>query len=129
MPDGAVAGHQGRRPPVGRWALVFATFLRMSPAWAASTAPVFEGDFPDPYVTRAPDGTYYAYSTQVGSLNVPVTSSADLATWRQAADALPILPSWAAWGRTCAPAVLKRGSTWVLWYTTGTRPGVSSASR
>ena len=118
-PDVGVAG---RRRPLGRGVVAFAavllTFFGTGAAWAASTAPVYEGDFPDPFVTRAPDGAYYGYSTQVGSLNVPVARSTDLATWGPPSDALPILPSWAAWGRTWAPAVAKRGSTWVMWYTT-----------
>ena len=113
----------GRRRLPARRAVValvalFGTLVGATAAWAASAAPVYEGDFPDPYVTRAPDGRYHAYSTQVGSLNVPTTTSADLTTWGPPSDALPTLPSWAAWGRTWAPAVLKRGSTWVMWYTT-----------
>lgn len=97
---------------------LFGTLVGASAAWGASAAPVYEGDFPDPFVTRAPGGTYYGYSTQVGSLNVPVASSADLTTWGPPSDALPTLPSWAAWGRTWAPAVAQRGTTWVMWYTT-----------
>jgi len=93
------------------------TVMGASAAWGASTTPFYQGDFPDPFVTRAPDA-YYAYSTQVGSLNVPVTRSVDLATWGPLSDALPRLPSWAARGHTWAPAVARRGSTWVMWYTT-----------
>lgn len=96
---------------------VAAGVLGVSGAWAASTAPVYAGDFPDPFVTVA-DGAYFAYSTQVGSLNVPVMRSADGTAWEAPVDALPGLPSWAAWGHTWAPAVARRGSTWVMWYTT-----------
>ena len=121
MAGAADAGDRRRRLPVRAAVAVLAALaplLGAGPAWGASTAPVYPADFPDPYVTRAPDGTYYAYSTQVGQLNVPVTRSADLAAWGTASDALPTLPSWAAWGRTWAPSVLRRGSTWVMWYTT-----------
>lgn len=92
--------------------------LGVAVAHAASTQPVYAGDFPDPYVTRGPTGTYYAYSTQVGQMNVPMMTSTDLATWATPIDALPRLPSWAAWGHTWAPAVARRGATWVMWYTT-----------
>ncbi|MFI5040651.1 MAG: glycoside hydrolase family 43 protein, partial [Acidimicrobiales bacterium] len=77
----------------------------VSPPHAQSaTGPVRAGDFPDPSVI-AVGGIYYAYSTQVYMDNVPVTTSVDLVHWSNPADALPQLPSWAAWGRTWAPSV------------------------
>ena len=78
-------------------------------AHAASTQPVYGGDFPDPYVTAGPAGRYYAYSTQLGQMNVPMMTSTDLATWTPPVDALPRLPSWAAWGHTWAPAWPREG--------------------
>lgn len=87
-------------------------------AHATSTQPVYGGDFPDPYVTVGPAGRYYAYSTQVGQMNMPMMTSTDLATWTLPIDALPKLPSWAAWGHTWAPAVAQRGAAWLMWYTT-----------
>jgi arabinan endo-1,5-alpha-L-arabinosidase len=60
--------------------------------------PVFDHDAPDPSVTRAADGRFYAYTTQSsygGRLNVPVLRSADLIHWELAGDALPVLPAWA----------------------------------
>jgi hypothetical protein len=76
----------------------------------------YPGDFPDPYVLVA-GGTYYAYSTNVAGVNVPVMTSTNLATWTPTSEALPHLPAWASSGRTWAPTVLARGVTYVLYYT------------
>lgn len=84
----------------------------------AQTAPVlaYGGDFPDPFVLRA-GAVYYAYSTNVAGVNVPVMTSTDLVSWTSASEALPPLPSWASPGRTWAPAVLARGGAYALYYT------------
>ena len=84
----------------------------------SSPAPVlvYGGDFPDPFVLVA-GGTYYAYSTQVGSTNVPVMSSTSLTSWTAIKDALPTLPGWAASGRTWAPTVGVHSGTYVLYST------------
>ncbi len=88
------------------------------PRAAAQTtaAPAYGGDFPDPYVLRV-GGVYYAYSTNVAGVNVPVMSSTDLVSWTPTSDALPPLPGWASPGRTWAPTVLARAGTYVLYYT------------
>lgn len=81
--------------------------------------PIFPGDFPDPFVLPVGD-SYYAYSTNVGDVNVPVVEfSADFATSDPLGDALPALPLWAAWhqGLTWAPAVLPLDEGYVLYYT------------
>jgi len=70
--------------------------------------PIYEGDFPDPFVLRATRGRYFAYGTQTGDTNIQVMESSDLASWEHRGDALPELPSWAGWGKTWAPAVLER---------------------
>ena len=67
---------------------------------------------PRSFLTRAPDGSCCAFSTQVGGLNVPMMRSTDLATWTTPTDALPRLPAWAAWGHTWASSVARRGSMW-----------------
>jgi hypothetical protein len=78
-------------------------------------APPADGrDAPDPFVLRDGD-RWFLYTTQVG-LNVPVAISADLATWSASVDALPQLPSWAAWGATWAPGVLARPGGFVLYF-------------
>jgi hypothetical protein len=84
-----------------------------------ATSPSYSGDFPDPALVW--DGSthrYWAYATQHLYTNIQVMSSADLAGWSSVGDALPVLPAWAAWGRTWAPSVAKFGSRWVMWYTT-----------
>ena len=78
-------------------------------------SPVYDGDFPDPFVLVAGDRSF-AYGTQTGDINVQVMESADLERWDHRGDALPELPSWAGWGRTWAPAVLRRGDTYVMYY-------------
>ena len=80
--------------------------------------PLFAADFPDPFVLNE-GNTYYAFSTNAGTKNIPVATSKNLADWQDLPDALPALPAWAAGnaGLTWAPSVLKRGSTFVLYYT------------
>ncbi len=72
-------------------------------------------DFADPYVVEH-DGTYYGYATNGGGGHIQLVRSGDLATWEWLGNALPALPSWARANRTWAPSVLRRGSTWVLYY-------------
>jgi beta-xylosidase len=48
--------------------------------------------------------------------NVPVAVSTDLVTWWPPADAMPVLPSWAAWGRTWAPGVVALQDHYVLYF-------------
>jgi beta-xylosidase len=78
--------------------------------WLAGP-PVYDGDFPDPFVLRAGGGRYFAYGTQTGDINLQVMESADLARWEHRGDALPELPPWAGVGKTWAPAVLEREGT------------------
>jgi len=80
-----------------------------------SSVPVFDGDFPDPFVLRSGD-RYFVYGTQTGGLNVQVMESADLERWEHRGEALPDLPAWAERGRTWSPAVLRRHNGWVLYY-------------
>lgn len=82
------------------------------------TNPVYNVDFPDPFVLRVGD-RYYAYSTNVGSVNVPTITSKDLVDWEFIGDALPALPEWAAIAQslTWAPGMLPRGENYVLYYT------------
>lgn len=94
---------------------VVAFALMASPAASLSSAPARPGDFPDPFVLKV--GTrYYAYSTQVLFVNVPVVQSTDLKSWSSMGEALPKLPSWATWGHTWAPSVLPIGGRYVLYY-------------
>jgi beta-xylosidase len=75
-------------------------------------------DFADPFVLR--DGaTYYAFGTGAAGRHLQVAKSDDLSAWSALPDALPVLPAWASRqpGFTWAPSVLRRGSTYALYYT------------
>lgn len=83
--------------------------------------PVVDADAADPTIVRV-GATYYAFTTQVGYSSVPVRSSTDLVQWSSATNALPNLGSWATWGSTWAPEILRRTDAggngyWVLFYT------------
>jgi beta-xylosidase len=80
-----------------------------------SASPVYDGDFPDPFVLVTGD-RYFAYGTQTGDINVQVMESAGLTKWKHRGDALPELPPWAGRGKTWSPAVLQRDDTYVLYY-------------
>ena len=79
------------------------------------SAPVFGGDFPDPFVLVS-GGRYFVYGTQTGDLNVQVMESGDLTRWEHRGEALPQLPHWAGRGRTWSPAVLSRDGGLALYY-------------
>jgi len=75
------------------------------------------GDFPDPTVLRVED-TWYAYSTQVLLVKVPVRSTDDPTAWDEdIEEAMPELPDWAEFGRNWAPSVVATEQGYVLWYT------------
>jgi beta-xylosidase len=89
-----------------------------APGAPAYLNPVFAEDFPDPFVLRDGD-RYYAFATNAAGKNVRVATSNDLASWSELPDALPVLPAWARANAslTWAPSVLKRGSSFVLYFT------------
>jgi beta-xylosidase len=82
----------------------------------APVPPVDQRDAPDPFVLADGD-RYVLYSTQVGFHNVPVAASQDLRKWSEPGDALPVLPTWAGWGRTWAPGAMPFGDGYVLYFT------------
>lgn len=92
-----------------------------TPAQARSIDPAYPGDFPDPYVLRTgvPGATaYYAFSTGNGGRKLQTISSPDKRTWTAPIDALAALPLWAdSPGRTWAPAVVRRGDWYRMYYT------------
>src|SRR4028118_2277587 len=55
--------------------------------------PVFENNFPDPFILQAGD-VYYAYSTNSNSRNVPIATSTDLVTWTMGRDVMSGLARW-----------------------------------
>ena len=73
-------------------------------------------DFGDPSVLRDGD-TFYAYATNSVAGNVPTIRSTDLVHWTIIGDVLPTLPAWAMWGGTWAPAVVRVGNQYALYYT------------
>jgi beta-xylosidase len=81
------------------------------------TNPVYPHDFPDPHAIRVGD-TYYAYSTNTGTSNVPVIRSTDLVSWDRVGDAMPALPAWARlnFGDTWAPGVIQQGDSFLLYF-------------
>lgn len=83
-------------------------------------------DFPDPVVVNAraldPTSTvaFVGFATNNEAGNVPMAVADDIeGPWRLDGDALPELPVWAEAdaGLTWAPAVLKRGDHYVLFFT------------
>ena len=79
---------------------------------------VIRRDFPDPGIIRVGD-TYYAYSTNAASRNVPLAVSTDLINWDYMADAMPALPSWAQLGGSYvwAPEVMEINGRYNLYFT------------
>ena len=79
--------------------------------------PVYDADFPDPFVLKVGD-TYYAYATNGGGKQVQTLTSKDLVRWTPGRDALPKVGRWGYEGNTWAPEVLRRGDgKYVLYYT------------
>jgi Glycosyl hydrolases family 43 len=118
--SGALGHHTGR-VLLAFAALVpaVALFAAVREASAATWQPDVAQDFPDPSVLYA-DGSYYAYSTEVGVDNVPFTTSTDGVHWStDYGDALPQLPSWATFGSTWSPTVAKDAAgNYVMFYAT-----------
>ena len=83
--------------------------------------PVLDTDFPDPSITLAPDGYYYAYATQTKYkgqiINIQAARSQDLATWEYLGEVLPQKPAWAADSqRYWAPDVSQRADGRYIMY-------------
>ncbi len=88
----------------------------------------YRGDFPDPALLRV-GRTYYAYSTTIASLNMPVMSSTDLVHWKARGEAQRLPAAWAEQRRagrrrvatSWAPSVIRVGRTYVHAYATPVR--------
>lgn len=80
--------------------------------------PVIPANFPDPFILKV-DDTYYAYSTNSNSRNVPVATSTDLVSWSIGRDVFPALPRWVNISRpdVWAPEVLRIDDEYLLYYT------------
>ena len=91
------------------------------------TNPVWNQDFPDPFVLHVGD-TYYAYATNGDGDQVQTLTSKDLVHWHRGPDALPHVGSWGYNGATWAPEVLPRADgSYVLYYTSGQCVGRATA--
>ena len=106
-------------------AAALAAALPSVAAAAPPFVPVYETDFPDPFIIEH-QGEYIAYATNSGGTNLPMASSRDLVTWTTVTDpnrpgkrldAMPALAPWVQEGRTWAPEVIKLGDRWLLYYT------------
>lgn len=87
------------------------------------TNPVATPVAADPSVIRAPDGTFYLYTTQddwadgQGNHYLPIFSSDDLVNWTFVADAFLTPPSWKETGGfTWAPDISFDRGTYYLYY-------------
>ena len=83
--------------------------------------PVFDADFPDPTIIRAPDGIIMAMRPRLSETDGGSTSSSpappDLVHWQHLGDALPAKPRWAATTQDFwAPHVVRDGSRYILYY-------------
>jgi arabinan endo-1,5-alpha-L-arabinosidase len=100
--------------------------------------PVYHHDAPDPSVIRAPDGTFYAYTTQspyaTGLVDIPMLRSKDLVHWKFVGDAFPKLPKWVGTDMW-APHVTRVDRKYYMYYsgrnafTGNMNIGVATASR
>jgi beta-xylosidase len=99
----------------------------LGPAQAAQDppyAPVFETNFPDPFILPH-GGEFLAYATnpEGAAVNVPMARSPDLVNWslvrtgKALHDAMPTLPPWAREGWTWAPEVLPHAGGYLLYFT------------
>lgn len=88
----------------------------------------YRGDFPDPSVVKVGD-TWFAYSTTIAALHLPVISSPDLVHWRAVGEGMVKPARWAAtrkigqrrFAATWAPTVARFGARWVHAYATPVR--------
>lgn len=80
--------------------------------------PVIEANFPDPFILKV-DDTYYAYSTNSNSRNVPVATSTDLVTWKLGRDVMPALAKWVnlSPSHVWAPEIIRVDDQYLLYYT------------
>ena len=88
---------------------------------ALYTNPVLDLDFPDPSITRAADGTFYAYATMGNGHHLQVASSPNLVNWTYLGEAMPAPAAWTAGGCFWAPDVQRHGATFFMYYAASTK--------
>jgi arabinan endo-1,5-alpha-L-arabinosidase len=104
------------------------------PPPASYANPVLDGDFPDPAILAAADGSYYAYATQTERggrmINLQVARSDDLVSWKLLGDALPEKPAWASKTQDFwAPHVHRDGERYFLYYSAKPDAALADPSR
>ncbi|KAI1609488.1 glycosyl hydrolase [Exophiala viscosa] len=110
-----------KNPSVLGCLTVTALFLQTCHADLVTGAAI-STNFPDPTLALAPNGIWYAFSTQSGHINIQLASSPDFEQWtlRAEYDALPVLPGWARLppdAGVWAPDVNQRpDGTWVMYF-------------
>lgn len=105
-------------PAAGPPVMTAETGAEATPEGELFQNPVLRRDFPDPGIIRV-DDTYYAYSTNSASRNVPLAISTNLINWEYKSDAMPSLPGWAQLGGSYiwAPEVIEIDGRYVLYFT------------
>jgi beta-xylosidase len=99
-------------------------FAPLNAAGTPPFVPVFETNFPDPFILPH-SGAFLAYATnpEGAAANVPMARSPDLVNWSLVRgkdglhDAMPDLPPWAREGWTWAPEVLPHQGRYLLYFT------------
>ncbi|CRG92681.1 hypothetical protein PISL3812_09745 [Talaromyces islandicus] len=102
-------------PSIGATALfLLASFATATPQL------VLDSDFADPCLVQLSNGTWYAFATTTGSINIQMAYSDDFENWHLASnyDALPgPFPSWVySSPQTWAPDVIQRADGTFLMY-------------
>lgn len=78
-------------------------------------APLYEGDFADPFLLSVDGG--YLYATNTLFENVPVTPTPEAGGDLDITDAMPELPAWTQAGAVWAPSVAAVDDGYVLYFT------------
>jgi beta-xylosidase len=89
--------------------------MTTSTSIAPSGGPAWRDDFPDPFVLADGDH-FYAYATQAGLIRIQRLTAETPRRLTELGEALAGVPSWAAPYSTWAPAVLRRGDRYLLFY-------------
>jgi arabinan endo-1,5-alpha-L-arabinosidase len=98
-----------------------ACVMKCSGQAALYTNPVLSMDFPDPSITRAVDGTFFAYATMGNGHHLQVASSPNLVNWTFLGEAMPTPAAWTAGGCFFAPDVQRHGVTYYMYYAASTK--------
>ena len=118
LPSSTSAGPPAASPPTTDPPVTTSTssVTTLGPPPDLSADPVWDLDFPDPFVL-ATLGRHYAFATTSGRIQVQRLDAGSLEDWRGPSEVLPDLPSWASDYSSWAPALLASGDGYLLYYT------------